>query len=270
MLLIASLFLVLVATGFAAWDVALVTKENCAFSNVTTEDQKIVVHQISPGWFKLDITALTNQLPTETHIDALDYLDGPPTPRIVFSLAEDASLAGPGLVADEDLLLWNGIAISLLWDGSANSVPAEANVDAVDVVALGATTTFSLSFGEAVTLPTVGLVQKSDVVRWTRGTGYSVSKDFDGVLRGVPLEANLDGVSRETTANLLILSTDIMTQLGGTWYEKSDLINFNTGTLAYSMRFDASAYSIPSEVNVDSFEVKQTEIPVHLSRFSAD
>ncbi|MDI6782932.1 MAG: hypothetical protein QME64_02425 [bacterium] len=273
---ISSLLLGLGSISFATdWNLAFTTKENCAFSNVTVADHELIVRH-NTGWFKRDITALTSLLPAETHIDALDYLYGPTvgttTTHIVFSLAEDAVLPGAGLVADEDLLLWNGVAISLLWKGSANGVPAEANVDAVDVVALGATTTFSLSFGEAVTLPTVGLVQKSDVVRWTAGTGYSATKDFDGVLRGVPLEANIDGFSRETTANVLILSTDILTQFGGTgtWYGKSDLINFYTTTTTFALRIAGTTLGIPAEVNINAVEVRATEIPVHLSRFSAD
>ena len=266
-----SWFILLAASALATdLDVAFAPHENCAFSNVTVADHQIAVHNVA-GWWKLDMTALTSQLPAQTHIDALDYLYGPTTSttttNIVFSLAEDAVLPGVGLVADEDLLLWNGSTIGLLWDGSANGIPPEANVDALDVRTFSTITEYSLSFAEAVTLPTVGLVQKSDVVRWTAGSGFSATKEIDGVARGIPLEANVDGFSRETATNIWVLSTDIASQLQGTWYSKSDLINFYYGTDTFALRASGSGFGIPAEVNLGEFEVKSTEIPVELSRF---
>ena len=81
-------------------------------------------------WSVKDMTALTTLLPAGANLDAVSYFT---RGRIYFSLDANTRISST-LYADEDILLWNGTAISMAWDGSANGLPDEANLDALDVV----------------------------------------------------------------------------------------------------------------------------------------
>ena len=215
-----------------------------------------IVDQNGPGYAIIQ-QALAALLPAQVDIDALDFID---SSNVVFSLKEDANIPGPGQVADEDLLLYNGSSISLLFDGSANGIPPVCDIDAVDVLSLSPLTCSS-SLREGANIPGVGQVSRNDAIRF-QGSAFT-GIDFKGVTAGIPLITNLDGFSRPDGSNYT-LSLETRTKISGTDYGKSDLINYNIGGGTFSLFFNASTNSIPGLVNIQDIETKPGVLPVDL------
>jgi hypothetical protein len=232
-----------------------------ASTTLPTNHSLIEFHGASA--YKLVQQTLSALLPAETDIDALDFIN---SNTIVFSLREDAVLPGVGKVADEDLLLWNGSTISLLWDGSANGLPPETDIDVVDVTNFG-WLTFCFSLREGTTLPApIGKVSRNDAIEWQNGSGFT-RIFFYGT--DIPPETNLDAFS-SLSSNNVVISLNAAANIKGTSYGKADLIQYDIMGGSYNSFFNAAANGIPPEVNIQDCEATATAIPVELSRFEVD
>lgn len=238
---------------------AFSSQENFALSTVQPNNRNLVEFHGASS-YKIVQQTLTSLLPPEVDIDALDFIN---KDTIVFSLREDAFLPGPGQIADEDLLLYNGSVISLLFDGSANGLPAETDIDAIDVITLSPLTC-SFSLRESANLPGVGQVSRNDAIRFQGG--IFTGKDFNGITAGIPAETNLDGFSRPDTLGY-IFSCDAACSLGGTNYDDADLVRYTIAGGTFSSFFNAAANGIPAEVNLQDAEANAVAIPVELSQF---
>ena len=125
------------------WGITFTSQESFSVSTITSTHHDIIETDMAGG-YQLIQPSLSALLPKEVDIDALDFI----TPAtLVFSLQEDANLPGVGQVADEDLLYYNGDSITLIFDGSANGLPRETDIDAADIIGLSAVNLFDFFTG---------------------------------------------------------------------------------------------------------------------------
>ncbi len=186
--------------------------EDASYVSLSPVDHELV-NTDGVGAYALYGSSLTSLLPPQVNIDAVDLIE---EDLLVFSLSEDVKIGGT-LYADEDLLVWNGVSINLLWDGSANGLPARVNLDAVDVIA-ALPLEFSFSLEEDARLPVVGMVADEDMAHFTTGSGFSASLDFDGSAEGVPAQVDLNAFSRESDTGW-IFSFNAAARLNSTLYD---------------------------------------------------
>lgn len=214
------------------------------------------------GVYSPAFTALAALLPPQVNIDALYQID---PNNLVFSLEEDA-VVNSYLLLKQDLILWDSSNFYLLWDGIGNGLPANVNLDAVDIISLSPLE-FSFSLGEAANLAGVGQVHKSDLIHYTNASGFT-GKDFDAMAHAVLPQSNLDAIKMVSPTQWL-LSFDMQAEFpvaGGAQFDKADVIDYNpTGGLP-SVYFDASANSIPAQVNLDAFA---TMAPTYLNTYGS-
>ncbi|MFB3895836.1 MAG: hypothetical protein ACE14V_05985 [bacterium] len=214
------------------------------------------------GIYTPAFTSMVALLPPNVNIDALYEIDAN---NLVFSLEEDAVVNGY-LLLKQDLILWDSSDFYLLWNGVANGLPQNVNLDAVDIISLSPLE-FSFSLGEATNLAGIGQVHKSDLIHYTTASGFT-GKDFDALAKAVDPQSNLDAIILVSPTQWL-LSFDITGEFpvgSAVWFDKSDIINYNpTGGLP-STYFDASANGIPAQVNLDAVA---TYIPNYLNTYGS-
>lgn len=240
------------------YDILFSTDEDFSLNLLLPTDDNLVYY--SAGSYDISSLLPHGTLPPEVNIDALSIVG---VNTVVFSLDEDAVLPGVGLVADEDLISFNGSTFTLWWDGSANGLPPEVNLDAVHVIS---PTEFLFSLEEDAVLPGVGLVADEDVIRFSGGT---FSLELDGSAIGLPPEVDIDAVAILPNAIPItyILSIDGANEIAGTLYDDADLIAYSMGS--FSKFFDAAANGIPPEVNINALAILgKTDVPdwIHINR----
>ncbi len=228
-----------------------------------------VVGSDRAGLYQQMLAAMSAALPPAVELDALDFVS--PT-EAYFSLAEDALL--PGAIgnesfADEDVIAWNGAFFSLLWDGSAEGLAANVDVDALDVGSVVPLQLF-LSFREPATLPAVGTVQDEDLVEFQQGLGF-VALAFDGSAASVPAGADLDAVNLRQTDQWL-LSFDVPGTIGALTFDDGDLVAWDPLSSVFDPTpwFAAASQGAPAYVDLVSVEATPGQVPVELLSFSIE
>ena len=245
------LFVALPILAVEQYDILFSTDEDFSLNLLRPADDNLVYY--SAGSYNISSLISPGTLPPEVNIDALSIVGAN---TVVFSLDEDAVLPGVGLVADEDLISFNGFTFTLWWDGSANGLPPEVNLDAVHVIS---PTEFLFSLEEDAVLPGVGLVADEDVIRFS---GETFTMALDGSAIGIPPEADVDAVAilPNTTPVTYILSLRSANFIDGNLYCHSDLIAYSMG--GFSKFFDAEANGIPPEVNINAVAILgKTDVP---------
>jgi len=156
-------------------------------------------------------------------------------------LSFDTTIALPGLPAGapaepRDVVLFDPVTLlfSLYFDGSANGVPANAQVDGVS---LDTADDLMLSFDITVSLPGLGPVDDEDVVTLSGGV-YSLT--FDGSANGVAAGLDVDGVDLERRTGELLLSFDATGTLGGVPFDDEDVVAFDATGPSFAMYADSS------------------------------
>jgi hypothetical protein len=124
---------------------------------------------------------------------------------------------------------------------SLGPLPASADVDAYQRLPDGdqlfsVDTTVDLGFPAA----------PGDVVRWD-GVAYSQELDAEG--NGVPVNANVDAMTREWERGDLLLSFDTTVELAGILVEDEDLVRFDG--LNFTLFFDGAAAGVPAALDLD-------------------
>ncbi len=112
-------------------EVAFVPSEDTVITGspgLSLADQEVAGSDLG-GFYQAQLTALTDALPAAASIDALDFVS---SGEVYFSLSADGLLDGASF-ADEDVIWWDGASFSVIWDGSAQGLPAGADLDALDV-----------------------------------------------------------------------------------------------------------------------------------------
>jgi hypothetical protein len=260
---------IILYSGYAHADFLFSTKE--AFTNGSnTYDKFDIVSTNGTGTYLQVLNSLSALLPQETGIDSLQFVS-PDT--IVFAIREDATIQGT-LFHRQDLILWNGTNVSLLFDGQGAGIPQETGLDAADITSFSPLT-LSISLREDASLSLSGtttLVSRNDAIHYVAGTGFT-GKDFDSNANDVPAEMNLD-VYHYVTGTQTIMSFDVAGDLpngSSNLYNKSDIESFNPNVPAtYSTYFSGISEGIPQEVNIDAMTLTTgTVVPVELSKFEA-
>jgi IPT/TIG domain-containing protein len=148
----------------------------------------------------------------------------------------NAGTAGGVMFSDEDILTYNGSTFSLVFDGSDVGLAAGMDVDAFTMIDANS---LLLSFEAAGTVPGVGLVDDSDLVRFdstsmSANTAGSFSRYFDG--SDVGLTTNAEDVDAVELRNgRLLVSTEGETTVpGGIESRDEDLIAFRPASLGAS------------------------------------
>jgi len=126
---------------------------------------------------------------------------------------------GTSGIEPRDVVLFDGVSPVLYFDGSTAGVPDYARIDSVFLDPGG-----SLVLGFDVPVNLVGTeYSRSDLVRYSAGV---FSLFWDAEAAGVPADVNVVGADRDS-GGTLVVSFDVPTNLGGTWYLPGQLVRWN-------------------------------------------
>jgi hypothetical protein len=174
------------------------------------------------------VPASLGSLPTDVDVTAYHLF---PNGAQLFSL--DATIVLPGVVAGpEDVVSHDGVSYTLIFDGSAEGVPAGANVDAVSVLEGD----LLLSFDSPVTIGG-DTFHEADLVRFD---GSQFTLFFDGAAAGVPEGLNLDA-AHSLTEGRIAVSFDGSGVLPGVVFADEDVLEFDLATGAWEITYYGSA-----------------------------
>lgn len=262
---------ILTSLSAQPYDLAISPGEDTVISGTSIADHQIVARATGGGSWSLIANGLTAALPPESEIDALSFLS--PT-DVYFSLDCDA-LVGGTIYADEDIIYWNGSVFALQWDGSANGLAAELDVDALEVLSASPyTMLFSLNSDALLTVSGVGntAVADEDILNFTTGSGF-LQMVFDGSANGIPAEADLDAMDRVSPTEWQI-SFDIPGVVGALSFDDADLVSWNPTTFQFSPApsFVAAGQGVAPEVDLGANESSNLFTPAVLNDayFSSD
>lgn len=255
--LVSLVVLFLCSRAFGA-DLIMSTNEDFQISGSPVPDHSLF--QSVGGVLTATAVIPAGLLPPETNIDALEQVS--PT-NVLFSLSEDAVIGGV-LYANEDILFYNGAAVSLWWDGSAAGLPPETNLDALEVISQSPQV-FLFSLEEDAVLPGAGLVRDEDIIQYQGGVFTLFSS---GAAMGIPPESDVDAHFTHPTSGNPIISLRSSAVIGGTLYEHSDLAQYAAG--AFTVWFSGTGAGLASEVNISAADLPPAGVPVALSIFSIE
>ncbi|MBD3783062.1 MAG: multicopper oxidase domain-containing protein [Micrococcales bacterium] len=146
------------------------------------------------------------------------------------SFSNNVFVPGVGVVQPKDVVRRVGGTWSMFFDGSAHGIAATANLDAVDVVASGATRTLYFSTNTTARPGGGSGGSTTDIWRWDGGSTYTKFLDVSTI--GIPDSANVDGFSlvgpndwafsiAATTANItglgVVPDEDVIRYTNGSW-----------------------------------------------------
>jgi hypothetical protein len=190
--------------------------------NVVTNDHAVAADN------QLGIVALQNLGTLPESADVTGYADaGGGT--FLFSLDTTAALSGGVVATPGDVVAWNGATHSLLFDASAQGLPAGVQVDAI-----GFSNGLVLSFDTDVSLPGGVTAADEDLVK-VIGSTYSMV--FDGSANGIDRALDVDGAQALVGGGYLV-SFDTAGTVGAVTFQDEDILRSVAGV--WSLEFDAS------------------------------
>jgi subtilisin family serine protease len=220
-----------------------------AFPNLSADEQEAALEETGadlgpPG---PDDTYGNGRLDVQA---AYEWLAAPPPPELLLSISASGirtlgSLTG---VRDEDVVRFDGADFAMVFDGSDVGV---GSVD-VDAVSMGDAGSLLLSFDAPVTIPGVGAVDDSDIVRFdATSLGSPTSGTFQMYFDGS--DVGLSGDKEDVDAvellpdGTILLSTNGKAQItGGLIAHDEDLLALTPTSLgdvtsgSFSIYFDGS------------------------------
>ncbi len=177
---------------------------------------------------QLGIVALQSLGPIPDAADVTGYADAG-AGTFLFSLDTTSSLAGGVVAAPGDVVAWNGATHSIVFDASAQGLPAGVQVDAI-----GFSNGLVLSFDTDVSLPGSVTAADEDLVK-VIGTTFSLV--FDGSANGVDRALDVDGAQALADGGYL-LSFDTAGTVGAVTFQDEDIVRHVGGV--WSLELDAS------------------------------
>jgi hypothetical protein len=198
----------------------------------------------------VDVTGITNPLPTGANVDGFDRVSATQF-YMSFNGAVTISLPGPDLtVQDEDVVLYNAGTWSMFFDGSTNSIGG-TDLDAISIV--GGTLYFSTD--DTDVMPgTSSPGDDADIYRWNGGSSYT--RIFDASAIGWSTN-NVDGfVYVDATHFYLSYSSDSTISLPGPdlSFQDEDVVYYNAGV--WSVYFDGTGKGLTDgNEDVDAFDL---------------
>jgi hypothetical protein len=217
---------VLLPISSQAQDLVLLSPDTTVeLAGSTFEDQDVVTDD------QLGTVSLVplGALPNASEISAYHlFADGDQ----LYSLDTTQELGGGLIASPADVVRYNGVTDTLVFDASAEGVPDGAILDAVGVHSSG---DLVLSFDTTVDLGAV-TADDEDVVRFD---GATFSLLFDGSSEGVHAGLDLDGVEARP-GGLLWASFDGSGSLGGVDFDDEDILAFDPGGPTWTLVYDGS------------------------------
>jgi hypothetical protein len=201
-------------------------------------------------------------LPPSADVDAYhEETDG----SVLFSTDTTVSLGGGAVVAEpEDVVKFDGGVYSLVFDGSANGVPAGANVDAVTRDSGG---DLILSFDVSVALPGGVTADDEDLVRFD-GANWSLALDLSSLAVSPPFDAaglDVDAVDARP-GGVWALSFDTSGSAGGVTFDDEDVVEVDPSGPSVALAFDASAaHASWTAADLDAVMLPEPGAPVALA-----
>lgn len=213
----------------------------------TADDADIYLYNGTAFSRSIDVTAITNPLPSGANVDGFDRVDAT---HFYMSFNGSVTLPGPLAVQDEDVVYYNAGTWSLYYDGSVNGVTS--NLDAISIVS--GNLYFSLS---TTTLPpgVGGTGDDADIYRWNSLSSYTRVVDANGAgSLGLPTGANVDGfVWVDATHFYMSFTTDTAVPGLGTAQDE-DVVYYN-GSI-WSTYFDGTAKGLTANnQDIDAFDI---------------
>ncbi|MEQ6901411.1 SdrD B-like domain-containing protein [Nocardioides sp. YIM 152588] len=206
------------------------------------------VHGWDGNYFtrELDLSAAPYGLPAGADTDGFSWLDGT---QFYASFAGNTNVPGLGTVQDEDVVLWNGSAWSVSFDGTSHGLGQTGqDVDAVSVV--GGVLYFS-TVQNTNPAGVGGAPDDSDIYSWD---GSTMARVWDASANGVPGGADVDGLDLVDPSHfyLSFWANASLPQVGTT--QDEDVVEVDGGT--WSTYFDGTAHGLTTfALDVDALDV---------------
>lgn len=225
----AAAFVSVLVPGASGADVSASPDIAVSLSGTTVQGREVAIDDLGGGI----VLETLGGLPGGADVDAY-HLDG--GGAVLFSTDTTVSLGGGVTAAPEDVVRYAGGTYTIEFDGSAEGVPAGADVDAVTRDASG---DLVLSFDTTVNVGVVA--DDEDLVRFD-GASFSLALDtsalavspaFDGAL-------DVDGVDARP-GGVFALSFDTSGSAGGVAFGDEDVLRVDPGAPSVAMAFDASS-----------------------------
>ena len=215
----------------------------------TADDADIYLYNGSVFSRSIDVTTITNPLPSSANVDGFDRVDATHF-YMSFSNQVTITLPGPDLtVEDEDVVYYNAGTWSVFFDGSANGLTsANYDLDAISIV--GGTFYFSTE-NTNVPIGAGGTGDDADIYIWNGGSSYT--RVYDASVLGWST-ANVDGFVRiDATHFYLSYSADTTVPVLGA-VQDEDVVYYNNGT--WSLYFDGTSLGLTDgNEDTDAFDL---------------
>lgn len=141
------------------------------------------------------------------------------------------ALAGGVVARKGDVVRTDGATYAIVFDASAEGVPASAGTDAVSLAPGG----LLLSFDTTVSLPGGVVAADEDLVVWD-GADFTLA--FDGSTEGVDASLDVDG-AQALGGGAYLLSFDTTGNVGGATFADEDVVRFDGA--AFSLELDMTS-----------------------------
>jgi hypothetical protein len=196
-----------------------------------------------------DVTALANPVPAAANVDGFDRVGD-----TQYYLSFTGAVTVPGIagtVQDEDIVVRNGTAWSLYFDGSANGISG-TDLDAISIVGAGGPGNVYFSTDNTFVPPGAGGIgDDADIYRWNGGSSYTRVVDASAVGWST---ANVDGlVWLDPTHVYLSYSVDTTVPGVGAMQDE-DVVRGNAG--GWSVYFNGTARGLTAaNQDLDAFDL---------------
>ena len=210
----------------------------------TADDADIYFWNGSAFSRSIDVTAITNPLPTGANVDGFDRVSAT---QFYMSLSGTTNVPGIGAVQDEDVIFYNAGTWSLFFDGSVNGVGG-TDLDAISIV--GGSLYFSTDDTD-VPPGAGGGGDDADIYRWNGASSFTRVRDASALGWST---ANVDGLVW-VDATHVYLSYSANTAVPGVGaIQDEDVVRNNGGT--WSVHFNGTAVGLTSDnLDVDAFDL---------------
>jgi VCBS repeat-containing protein len=214
--------------------------------NGIADDADIYYWNVSAFSRFVDVTTITNPVPTSANADEIKVIDAT---HFYMSFVENVNLPGLGPVQDEDIVYYNAGTWSVFFDGTPGlGQSGNQDIDAFSIV--GDNIYFS-TFGNTNPQGVTGTADDADIYLWN-GTAYS--RVVDMTTLGVPTGANVDGLEFLDSTHFYVSFTDNVT-IGGVTYQDEDIVYYNNGV--WSEWFDGTAAGLTQGgQDIDGFDIQ--------------
>lgn len=210
----------------------------------------------------VDVTAITNPIPSGANVDGLRFVDAT---HFYVSFTADTTLPVLGSVQDEDIVFYNAGTWSVIFNGTDpdnNAGTANGltnNNHDIDAFTIGTGSNIYFSTTGNTNPPGVaGTADNSDIYLWN-GTVFSRVVDVTTI--GVPGGANVDGLKFVDTTHFYLSfdGNETLTNASGTTLDvqDEDVVYYNNGT--WSVYFDGTA--APKSLTNANHDIDAFDIP---------